>query len=114
MQYLKAHLIECLVNYFDKDYRRYDILTASVILHNVGIKVAEKIPGYNNDPMQEEYGPPEAKRILESLHFPEEKTGKVMDIIGNHHSRSRYTYCELAILKEADAIVNRKETNQEK
>jgi acetyl esterase len=33
----------------------------------------------------------------------------VKDIIGNHHSPSRYGYPELALLKEADRIVNRDE-----
>ena len=34
---------------------------------------------------------------------------KVCEIIGNHHSPSRYDYVELEILKEADRIVNKLE-----
>jgi len=33
----------------------------------------------------------------------------VKQIIGNHHSPSRYPYPELALLKEADLIVNKAE-----
>jgi hypothetical protein len=31
----------------------------------------------------------------------------IKNIIGNHHSPSRYDYPELALLKKADQIVNR-------
>jgi hypothetical protein len=37
---------------------------------------------------QEEYGPPEAERLLLALGFPHDKTEKVKQIIGNHHSTS--------------------------
>ncbi|MEK7271019.1 MAG: hypothetical protein AAB215_08795 [Planctomycetota bacterium] len=59
--------------------------------------------------MQEDYGPPAAEEILRAVGFPEEKIGKLKDIIGNHHSASRYPYPELEILKKADLIVNRVE-----
>jgi len=136
MQYLKAHLIEHLISYFENDYRRiehalsvlfyaeknaeeaididYEVLIASALLHDVGIKPAEELHGFNNGPLQEELGPPEAKRILDSLGFPKEKTRKVMQLIGNHHSRSRYPYKELEILKKADAVVNKKESAKTK
>jgi len=34
----------------------------------------------------------------------------VKEIVGNHHSPSRYDYPELEVLKEADRIVNREES----
>ncbi len=125
-------ITEALVKFFGKDQRRIahtldvlrhaqqiagtrieadpDVLTAAALLHDVGIKPAEELYGYNNGPLQEKYGPPEAKRLLDEMGFPETKTAKVIEIIGNHHSRSRYDYVELEILKEADAIVNRAES----
>jgi len=134
MHYLKARLTKSLIEYFEQDYRRiehalsvlyhaeviaetkynvdYDVVVASALLHDVGIKPAETLHGFNNGPLQEELGPPEAERILDSLGFPKDKTVMVMQIIGNHHSRSRYPYKELEILKQADAIVNRKETEE--
>ncbi len=84
-----------------------EIVIASALLHDVGIKVSEEKHGYNNGKTQEEYGPPEAERLLRSIGFPEEKVAVVKDIIGNHHSPSRFDYPELALLKEADQIVNR-------
>ena len=50
-----------------------------------------------------------ANGMLSGFAFPPEKTRIVKNIIGNHHSPSRYDYPELAVLKEADRIVNRDE-----
>jgi HD superfamily phosphodiesterase len=87
----------------------YEVLVASALLHDIGIKQSEDRLGYNNGKTQEEYGPPIAEKLLDSIGFPPEKTRKVCEIIGNHHSRSRYDYIELKVLKEADRIVNKLE-----
>lgn len=89
----------------------YEVLVASALLHDVGIKQSEDRLGYNNGKTQEEYGPPVAAKLLDSIGFPLEKTRKVCEIIGNHHSRSRYDYIELKVLKEADRIVNKLEVD---
>jgi hypothetical protein len=68
--------------------------------------------GYNNGKTQEEYGPPVAEGLLRDMGFPPDKIVKVCEIISNHHSRSRYDYVELRILKEADRIVNRMTRNR--
>ena len=84
-----------------------DIVVASALLHDVGIKIAEERHGCNTSATQEEYGPHEAERLLRSIDFPAEKIRIVKEIVSNHHSPSRYPYPELALLKEADRIVNR-------
>jgi putative nucleotidyltransferase with HDIG domain len=131
MDYCKGKITKLLTDYFGTDYRRithalevmkyaeeimkntegfdYDIVMASALLHDVGIKPSEEKLGYNNGKTQEEFGPPVARELLEKMDFPQEKITKVCEIIGNHHSRSRYDYVELTILKEADRIVNRLE-----
>jgi HD superfamily phosphodiesterase len=131
MDYVKGKVTKLLVDYFGYDFRRIThalevmkhaeilmehasgcdnvILIASALLHDIGIKRSEELLGYNNGKTQEEYGPPVARSLLESIDFPKEKTTKVCEIIGNHHSLSRYEYVELKILKEADMIVNRLE-----
>ena len=45
--------------------------------------------------------------LLEKIGFDPDKTKKVAEIVGNHHSKSRYDYVELEILKLADQIVNK-------
>lgn len=128
MKYVKAAVTKLLVNYFDNDLRRinhglevlkesenllrdfsgydYDIVIASALLHDVGIKKSEELLGYNNGKTQEEYGPDIAEELLITIGFPDEKIRMVKEIIGNHHSPSRYGYIELEILKKADRVVN--------
>ncbi|MEN8253889.1 MAG: HD domain-containing protein [Verrucomicrobiota bacterium] len=129
MEYLRARLVRLLVEYFDSDHRRIehalrvlhhaecimndqpgcdeDVVIASALLHDVGIKISEEKHGYNDGKTQEEYGPPVAGEMLGSIGFPPDKTETVKSIIGNHHSPSRYGYLELVVLKKADQIVNR-------
>jgi putative nucleotidyltransferase with HDIG domain len=131
MEYAKGKIAKLLIDYFGSDFRRIthalevlrhaetiaertggcdsEVLVASALLHDIGIRRSEEELGFNNGPTQEKYGPPEAERLLRGIGFPEEKTKKVRDIIGNHHSRPRFDYPELAVLREADAIVNRNE-----
>lgn len=133
MEYCKGKITKLLVDYFENDFRRIthaldvlkyaerimentpncdnDIVVASALLHDVGIKTSEEILGYNNGNTQEEYGPPVADTLLKSIGFPNDKTIKVCEIIGNHHSPSRFDYPELKVLKEADRIVNTMECN---
>ncbi|ABA89848.1 metal-dependent phosphohydrolase, putative [Syntrophotalea carbinolica DSM 2380] len=131
MDYLKGRIVKLLVDYFEDDFRRIqhavsvlhhaenimegydnydsDVVIAAALLHDVGIKPSECVLGYNNGKTQEQYGPPVAREMLIGIDFPPDKLQKVVDIIGNHHSPSRYDYPELAILKDADRIVNRQE-----
>lgn len=131
MDYCKGKITKLLVDYFGNDFRRIthalevlkyaekimenipncdnDIVIASALLHDVGIKPSEEKFGHNSGKTQEEYGPPVAEALLKSIGFPNEKTIKVCEIIGNHHSPSRYDYPELKVLKEADRVVNKLE-----
>jgi hypothetical protein len=131
MDHCKGKIVKLLVDFFGTDLRRIthalevlmhaerimddapdcdrEILIAVALLHDVGIKPSEELLGYNNGKTQEKYGPPVAVELLKGIGFPEEKIIKVSEIVGNHHSLSRYDYVELRILKEADRIVNRQE-----
>ncbi len=131
MKYLKAKTIKLLVDFFEDDYRRIahalkvlecaeniiqvkenydeDIVIVCSLLHDVGIKPSEKELGHNNGITQEKFGPPAAEALLKKIGFPKRKIKKVKEIIGNHHSASKYDYIELEILKEADKIVNKED-----
>jgi len=136
MQYLRAKLARVLLNLFAGDDRRIEhalrvlhhtdgligeyagcdpeIAIACALLHDVGIKLSEEQLGYNNGKTQEEYGPPVAEALLGRIGFPVPKIEIVKNIIGNHHSPSRYDYPELALLKEADRLVNQDEAAQQR
>ena len=131
MEYPRAIICRKLYEHFGNDNRRIehalhvlhhadnimpqyqncdpDIVVAAALLHDVGIKPSEAELGYNNGITQEQYGPPIARRLLLEIGFPSDKIEKVAEIIGNHHSPSRFDYPELEILKKADLIVNRDE-----
>jgi HD superfamily phosphodiesterase len=131
VDYCKGRIVKLLVDYFGSDFRRishglevlrhserimeegeacdHEVLIACALLHDIGIKRSEELLGYNNGRTQEEYGPPIAGDLLSGIGFPDDKITRVCEIIGNHHSRSRYDYVELKILKEADRIVNKLE-----
>ena len=131
MKYLRARLVRVLVEYYGDDDRRIEhalrvlgcaerimerrpecdaeVVIAAALLHDVGIKVAEERHGHSSGKTQEEYGPPVAEELLDSIGFPSDRTEIVMNIIGNHHSPPRYDYPELGVLKEADRFVNRAE-----
>ena len=131
MDYPRARIVKALTDFFGDDYRRIehalrvlhhadnlardredydeDVVVACALLHDVGIKPSEEELGYNDGKTQEEYGPPIVDEILREISFPPEKIEKVKEIVGNHHSPSRYDYAELEILKAADKEVNQNE-----
>jgi putative nucleotidyltransferase with HDIG domain len=131
MDHCKGKTVKLLVEFFGTDVRRIthalevlrhaerimeeapecdrEIVIAAALLHDVGIKPSEELLGYNNGKTQEKYGPAVAAELLKRIDFPSEKIIRVSEIIGNHHSPSRYDYVELKIIKEADRIVNRAE-----
>jgi len=131
MEYIKGRVTKILTDYFENDYRRithaldvlkysekiienmrnydYDIVVSAALLHDVGIKKSEDILGYNNGKTQEKYGPAIARELLSITGLSSDKINKICEIIGNHHSKSRFDYVELEILKEADKIVNKME-----
>ncbi len=130
MEYSRAKILRLLVDYFGNDDKRInhaikvlheadkllereskcdeDIVVAVALLHDVGIKISEEKHGYNSGETQEIYGPAVAEELLWSINFPKEKIEVVKNIIGNHHTPSRYDYPELWLLKKADHIINSK------
>ena len=129
MKYARAKIIRALLEHFEDDNRRIDhaisvliraerilmdrddcdneLVVAVALLHDVGIKISEAKLGYNDGKTQELYGPDVVEKILVGIGFAPDKIVKAKEIVGNHHSPSRYDYPELEVLKQADRIVNR-------
>mgnify|MGYP001616553601 CR=1 FL=1 len=125
--YLKAKLIRALIDHFAEDDRRIDhalavtkwaerileaeggdeeIVLAVGLLHDVGLKQAEAIHGYNTGKMQEDYGPPIVRAILERLNIPPAKIDEACAIVAKHHTASGVPGPNFPILWDADMIVN--------
>ncbi|MHB9036152.1 MAG: HD domain-containing protein [Armatimonadota bacterium] len=125
--YLKPKLIKALIDHFGDDDRRIDhaltvtywaerileceggdrdVVLAVGLLHDVGIKPAEAEHGYNTGKMQEQYGPPIVRAILERIGLPEDKIDEACAIVGAHHTAAGVPGRNFPILWDADMIVN--------
>jgi HD superfamily phosphodiesterase len=83
-----------------------EILLYAAILHDIGIKEAERKYNSSSGQYQEIEGPPIAKEILEYQSLPSHITERVCFLIGNHHSYGKIDGLDFQILVEADFLVN--------
>lgn len=83
-----------------------EILEISAILHDIGIKEAERKYSSAAGMYQEIEGPPVAREILSKYTISEENKDRVCHLIGNHHSYSKIDGIDFQILVEADFLVN--------
>jgi len=119
-----------MIRYFDKDVRRinhalkvYDfacliaeksgvddekrqIVEIAALLHDIGIKEAERKYNSSASRYQEEEGPAVARAILEPYNLDEKLVDRICYIIGNHHTYTKIDGIDFQILVEADFIVN--------
>ncbi|NPV53634.1 MAG: phosphohydrolase [Firmicutes bacterium] len=84
----------------------HNIITDAAVLHDIGIKEAERKYGSSAGPYQEKEGPPIAKAIMEKLKRPPGVIDRVCYIVGHHHTASRVDGLDFQILWEADLLVN--------
>jgi HD superfamily phosphodiesterase len=86
-----------------------DIVCAAAILHDIGIREAEKKHGSSAGKYQEIEGPRIAEEILKRLNFPEVKIKPVLDIIAHHHSPRDGESQNYKVLYDSDWLVNIKD-----
>lgn len=79
---------------------------AAAIVHDVGIKIGEKLYGVCTGKQQEQLGPPMAKRMLADAGYPADITERACYLVGHHHTYTDIDGIDLQILIEADLIVN--------
>lgn len=85
---------------------KQDIIEFAAILHDIGIKEAEKKYHSTAGNYQEIEGPPIARQILTTHGVSDEIIDRVCYLIGNHHSYSKIDDSDFQILVEADFLVN--------
>lgn len=79
---------------------------AAAVVHDVGIKIGEKLYGVCTGKQQEQLGPPMAKRMLADAGFPADVIERACYLVGHHHTYTDIDGVDLQILIEADIIVN--------
>lgn len=106
-----AHLIAANERLDDKTRLTVE---AAAIVHDVGIKIAEKLYGECTGKHQEQLGPPMAKRMLADAGFDADIIERVCYLVGHHHTYTDIDGIDLQILIEADFLVNLHDDNASK
>ncbi len=75
-------------------------------LHDIGIPEAERKFGSCNGKLQEQEGPPVARKILAELEAEVELINQVCELVSLHHTPEGVDAPEFRILWDADALVN--------
>jgi hypothetical protein len=83
-----------------------ELVIAAALLHDIGIREAERKFGSSAGDLQEREGPPVAREILSSLGYPEPFIREVCDIIASHHSPGEIDTENFRVLWDADWLVN--------
>ena len=105
--FLKVHELAALIAANEKlDEKTMLTVEAAAIVHDIGIKISEKLYGTCTGKQQEQMGPPMAKRMLADCGFPADVTERVCYLVGHHHTYSDVDGSDLQILIEADFLVN--------
>ncbi|HRZ97260.1 MAG TPA: HD domain-containing protein [Paludibacter sp.] len=82
------------------------IVDIAAVLHDIGIKEAEKKYNSSNGAYQEIEGPEVAKTLLSEFNLNNNILERICYIIGNHHTYSKIDGIDFQILVEADFLVN--------
>ena len=104
---LKVYDFACLIAHesgIDKETRQ--VIKIAALLHDIGIKEAERKYNSSDSRYQEQEGPAVARAILEPYHLDEKLVDRICYIIGNHHTYTKIDGIDFQILVEADFIVN--------
>jgi len=85
--FLKVHSLARLIGQEEKlDGETQFILEAAALVHDIGIKQAEKKYGKCGGKLQEQEGPSEASKMLKRLGFEAKIIARVCYLVGRHHT----------------------------
>lgn len=83
-----------------------EVVIAAALLHDIGIREAERKYGSSAGNLQEQEGPPVAREILSFLGFAESVVSEVCAIIASHHSPGEVDTYNFRVIWDADWLVN--------
>jgi HD superfamily phosphohydrolase YqeK/ribosomal protein S27E len=82
------------------------VVMAAAILHDIGIREAEKKHGSAAGVHQEMEGPAVAEPMMKELGLDDDTIEHVLKIIANHHSARNMDTTEFRVIWDADRLVN--------
>lgn len=82
------------------------VVIAAGLLHDIGIREAERKYGSSAGDLQEREGPSVAREILSGLGFDEDVIDEVCTIIASHHSPGEVDTVNFRVIWDADWLVN--------
>ena len=124
---LKQRLLQALEEHFGRDLGRIEharavlaeaeglaaretadwhIVVPAALLHDIGIKAAEKKYGSTAARYQEQEGPPLARAVLLKLGLQLRDVDEVCDIVAHHHSPRSRESANFKVVYDADGLVN--------
>jgi len=83
-----------------------ELVVATALLHDIGIREAERKYGSSAGDLQEIEGPPVAREILARLGYAEPFITEACAIIASHHSPGEVDTDNFRIIWDADWLVN--------
>lgn len=105
--FLKVHSFAKLIAEIENmDPGEQEVLEIAALTHDIGIKNAELKYGYNNGRLQEQEGPPEARRLLRDAGADERAVERACYLVAHHHTYRNIDGLDYQILVEADFLVN--------
>ena len=105
--FLKVHSLSALIGRLEGlSERELFTLEAAALVHDIGIKPAERLYGECGGKLQEKLGPDEARPLLSELGFDAETVERVCYMVAHHHTYTDIDGRDLQILIEADFLVN--------
>ena len=82
------------------------ILQAAALVHDIGIRPAERKFGKSNGKLQEQEGPEYARQMMQEIGFDSDVIDRVCFLVGHHHTYDNIDGIDYRILVEADFLVN--------
>ena len=111
---IKVHRFAQMIGHMEHlDEHTQFITECAALVHDIGIRPAEKKYGKCNGKLQEQEGPVYVRNMLGKFGFEEADIERICYLVGHHHTYTNIDGIDYQILVEADFLVNFYEDNLE-
>ncbi|WP_249030378.1 HD domain-containing protein [Tannockella kyphosi] len=93
------------------DKKTIQTIELACLIHDCGIKIAERLEHSSAGPLQEKYGPEIVYQLLSNYPLEDDIKNRIAYLVGHHHTYINITGLDYQILVEADFLVNILEDN---